>query len=263
MNSLPETAPELKSVGLLFRAPLVRANLAGRKSVTRRNVSRTNSLVSFRGETPKQVSAEDWADLDWTQAIHNGESWQVCQRHQDMGQVMLPVYVYPRWQPGQILWQKETWLELRPGHWHDPYLSKGALIELGTPRRNAVAYRGETDADGESIREEYGYQWRSSMLMPRWASRFERPLASVTPTRLREITDADARREGIATGCVCTEERINWQCPEIAGPMGFDIPHVGPVDDFRRLFESIHGAGVWDANPCLWRVDYGTEGGAR
>jgi hypothetical protein len=257
--SIPKTAPELKSVGLLFRAPLVRANLSGRKSITRRNVSRTNSLVASNAyEKPRQWLPIEWAMLDWANATHTEPStpyWRV-----PLAGISLhdPVYVYPRWQPGQVMVQKETFQvsSYCPGEY-------GGQGEVGYPLRSlkpeppagsyVVTYAADSGEEGP---------WRSPIHLPRWASRFERPLISVTPTRLQEITDADARREGIATGCVYAGRCNSSRCPEHADPMGFGIPHAGPVADFRALFESIHGEGVWDANSCLWRVEYAAEGGA-
>jgi hypothetical protein len=72
--------------------------------------------------------------------------------------------------------------------------------------------------------------WKPSIHMPREASRITLGINGVRVERLQEITDADARAEG-----------------------------VSGAEEFEELWCSINGRGSWDANPYVWIVDFRRE----
>lgn len=79
-------------------------------------------------------------------------------------------------------------------------------------------------------------RWRPSIHMPRWASRITLTVTEVRVQRLQDISEVDAFAEGCA----------RW---------GMDTPegsvHYTVVEDFKRLWNSLHGANAWDANPWV------------
>jgi hypothetical protein len=99
-------------------------------------------------------------------------------------------------------------------------------------------------------REVIGWHKRPSIFMPRWASRIDLEITAVRVERAQDITEEDARAEGMddesyadfrewAEGCAPTGSRID-----------------GLKDCFARLRDSIHGPGAWDANPWVWVISF-------
>lgn len=128
----------------------------------------------------------------------------------------------PYGQPGDRLWVREAW----------------ALDE----EDNSVLYRAddnEETREWDQARAESGlskYRWRPSIHMPRVASRIKLEIVSVHVERLQDISDADALAEGV--------DRTNTSIPGYA------------KERYRRLWETINGAGSWDANPLVWVVEF-------
>jgi|LakMenEpi03Aug12_release.lakeMendotaPanAssembly.Ray.scaffolds.fasta_scaffold722917_1 hypothetical protein len=91
-----------------------------------------------------------------------------------------------------------------------------------------------------------GVKWRSSIFMPRWASRIDLEITAVRVERLQSISEADARAEGITL-----YNGRWWDGSWIVGGK-WDTP----VQAFCALFESINGPGSWAANPWVWVVEF-------
>lgn len=110
--------------------------------------------------------------------------------------------------------------------------------------------------------------------MPRWASRITLEVTAVRVERLQDISEGEAKAEGIV--------ETDWGMNAPAGTMSIDggktyhpfkeraIPwrfHSGDATGpgsclgsarsaFANLWESINGAGSWDANPLVWVVEF-------
>lgn len=84
--------------------------------------------------------------------------------------------------------------------------------------------------------------WKPSIHMPRWASRITLEVTGVRIERLQDISEADARAEGIEQ----SERTGGWLPGNCAAPEWA----------FRELWESINGAGSWNANPWVWVVEF-------
>ncbi len=83
-----------------------------------------------------------------------------------------------------------------------------------------------------------GYQLRSSIHMPRWASRLTLQVTDVRVERVQDISREDALAEGVTGGC---------------GP-GYDFA----LYEFKRLWDSINAKRGfdWDSNPFVWVVEF-------
>jgi hypothetical protein len=83
-------------------------------------------------------------------------------------------------------------------------------------------------------------RWRPSIHMPRWASRLTLAVTSVRVERVQEITEADARAEGIE--------------PQRSDYSGEDSNSL----QFRDLWDSINAARGygWAVNPWVWVVEF-------
>jgi hypothetical protein len=90
---------------------------------------------------------------------------------------------------------------------------------------------------------------RPGMFMPRWASRITLEITGVRVERLVDISEDDARAEGITDGgCLnCGESETNCGCLN---------PQPDARDSFIHLWESINGPGSWAANPWVWVVEF-------
>jgi hypothetical protein len=84
--------------------------------------------------------------------------------------------------------------------------------------------------------------------MPRWASRITLEITSVRVERLQEISEADAKAEGIHKPAGSQF----WY----ADPRENVLPSMSPVGGYWNLWNSINGPGSWDANPWVWVIEF-------
>lgn len=229
---------------ILFQGAMVRAILNGTKTQTRRAVKMPPSWDC--------IAYADWGDGWWPYRSDDGESPSY-----DNNEIPLRC---PYGRAGDRLWVRETWQEdpEDDGTWaYTPYMGcKGSPLS-DIPRKfqkpEHCIYR--EGWDGSPL------VWRPSIHMPRWASRILLEVVSVRVERLQDISEADALAEGIST--VRTKE---WDLEHFpAWRKAFDEacaaherPPVGPLpsEAYHALWESINGAGKWDANPWVWVVEF-------
>jgi hypothetical protein len=160
------------------------------------------------------------------------ERWTVEEsaHHRDFDdEEVLPDCPYGR--VGDRLWVKETCALVNDGS-PDPFLvyraDRGARNLSG--QRGGITYWMASDYEPE--------RWRPSIHMPRWASRITLEITEVRVERLQDISAEDFIAEGLAT----TLREHDAVC------------HLR--DQYRELWESINGAGSWDANPWVWVVSF-------
>jgi hypothetical protein len=133
----------------------------------------------------------------------------------------------PYGQPGERLWVRETF-----GHaWHH-----------AQPR---YFYRATDDKNVGWHPDFNG--WKPSIHMPREASRITLEITDVRVERLQDISEADAQAEG-ARECDVTGREVILAPPSQRGSY---------VRHYRHIWESINGAGSWDANPWVWCITFG------
>ena len=139
-------------------------------------------------------------------------------------------------QPGDRLWVKETWRTMSGADGLKPTaLNTDCRIEyLATP---------EGLAEGKT---------RVSLFMRRWMSRLTLTVTDVRIERLQDISREDAIAEGIQRVGGGMLRWENWSGAE--GQSG-----SSPQAAYGLLWNSINGAGSWNANPWVVRICFAVE----
>lgn len=147
--------------------------------------------------------------------------------------------------PGDIIGGRETWVVLRRVHWFDQSKPKDWVVPH-SGRANAVAYGFDIKpgSEGDDIRKEYGYKWRSPVTQPAWAIRHWLRVVTVRVERVQDVTEKGAKAEGITTAL--SEDTLSGGQPNYGLPEHF-TPYRYRFG-LKRLFDSLHGPGSWDAN---------------
>lgn len=91
-------------------------------------------------------------------------------------------------------------------------------------------------------------KWRPSIHMPRWASRLTLEIVSVRVERLQDMTEEDAKNEGLD---FVGDGAARWGVKGLPDSWGND-----PRQSFRSLWESINGPGSWERNDWVWVVEF-------
>jgi hypothetical protein len=214
-----DASPSVRPI--LMSAPMVRALLAGSKTQTRRIV---------KPQPDKVLDGEPY--------------WNVGGFRLRPMLINNPLHC-PYGKPGDYLWCKETWalkdcgkkVSVKPEAWPD-----GWPVE----KLQYMADRDDPKA--------WCWNKRSSMFMPRWASRLTLELTNVEVQQLQAITDYEAILEGgltLPNRETYVQEKAETDAMGERPPLG-----DGPRTRFKRLWESMHGPGSWGANPWVWALSF-------
>lgn len=210
----------MKEGPILFSTPMVLATLADRKTHTRR----TRGLERFN-DRGRFIHMERDRRGVWCAVFGDSIPDDPC-----------PVYVpSPYGGPGDRLWVKES------------------IRRLYEPVGEERWCDSEFIADGQRTKAD-AWPWKNKALpsihMPRGLSRITLDVRGVRVERLLEITEADAKAEGV-------------EKHETLGCAGWWRDYMNPshacvtaVDSFRSLWGSINGAESWKANPFVWVVEF-------
>ncbi|MCG7803995.1 hypothetical protein MCV29_22820 [Enterobacter asburiae] len=135
---------------------------------------------------------------------------------------------------GDRIWVRETWAE-----------AGASAPDLKLYRAN---YPAHVPAHYENVPPAQDVRWTPSIHMPRWASRILLEITDVRVERLNDISEEDARAEGIIDGGC-----LNCGEPE---PCGCANPEPDATDAFAYLWQSIYGQENWNANPWVWVIEF-------
>ena len=190
---------------ILFNTEMVKAILEGRKTVTRR-------CIWF----PSYVRKEDTGTFTILEEDYGYSS------EREIEELILNSYLKKPYQPGDILYVRETWLKADDGYY----------------------YRADETPDSKRLREDYGYKWRPSIHMSKAVARIWLKVTNVRVERLQDITSVQAWNEGARCSCMSP-------VPECAGNK----------EAFRVIWDStIQKSELeyygWKANPWVWVIEF-------
>ncbi|MBU1282750.1 MAG: hypothetical protein KJ989_13195 [Gammaproteobacteria bacterium] len=208
---------------ILFNGPMVRAILSGQKTVTRR-VLKNQMLAGWGIADP----AHPLATI--TSAHPKKGKFSLLIRREiypDSGKFEHDVIPSPYGKPGDRLWVREAWARIRVAQ---------------APDQEWVVYR-----EGDN-RTDYGGPWKPGIHMFRKDCRLLLEITAVRVERLQDISEAQARAEGISP---ISTGRFHCGHDEEG-----QITSKSPVTAFAWLWNSINGEGGWAENPWVWVVEF-------
>lgn len=222
----------MKERPILFNGDMVLAVLGGGKTQTRRIVKRQPPEGEFAQTGLYHPTITD----------RNGEYQPAAEVFGAFTQDGEWALKCPYGEPGDQLWVRETWRtddslnDKAPStfsSWPVKYEADGKRLAHG-------AFHGNTNG-----------KTRTSIHMPRWASRIQLEITGVRIERLNEISDAESIAEGIE------QLGAGWQRyhRDPDAPVGQPFT-LNPKLAYRGLWESINGAGSWNANPWVWVIEF-------
>lgn len=261
---------KMREIPVLFNGAMVRSILDDRKTQTRRivkgacNLPHEGKLLGEWGLS-KPPARWDGVKPPWRwmskKPIRVGDWFEQAQTDVD-DYVSRPVRS-PLGKPGDRLWVRETWMPYDTSTEDDAvwvlYKASNdqrpdgiAPEKFGSGvRRSAPVQVVEWARDAIEMEEVVGGRWRPSIHMPRWAARLFLGVQDVRIERLQDISEEDARAEGV------DEFPIHIQ--DQNGRIKTAIYHrlaESCRDAFQRLWISVYGAESWAANPWVWVTEF-------
>lgn len=203
-----------KQKPILMSAESVRAILDGVKTQTRR-------VIKPQPEWRRNMFDGTYA---WT--------YKTVNSHQDGWRANL--LVYAPYQPGAVLWVRETWAALSPHDERAPL--EECIIEYKAD--TGAPYPGNWPAD-EARGNPDAPKWRSPIHMRKWMARLWLEVTDVRVQRLQDITPGDIIDEGFQTA---TEAVLRMPEPGV----------------FVREWNELNAKRgySWESDPWVWAYTF-------
>jgi hypothetical protein len=202
---------------MLMSAVNIPRILDGSKTQTRRIIEPQPVLKPILIEGPKGiVNGKEIGSRYREEMIWNGH-------HSDVDAVLrLMEKHYAPHKVGSKIWLKETWRQAYP---------KSESSE-------GIVYRADAHKALGMAEYSDSFVWKPSIFMPRKFSRITLEVTNVRVERLQEISEDDAKAEGV---------------------IPCDLPQFKKgtfKNAYIRLWESINGKGSWAKNPWVWTYEF-------
>jgi hypothetical protein len=227
---------DIKERPILFSAPMVRAILEGRKTVTRRPVK--------GGQIPTEDPAEEGRHR-WSAIAQRDPRYGFCvfgSTEAECAKELAEFAPCPYGKPGERLWVRETFAGPLVDEEEMHLVERDGWDAFRKPEHCQYRASGGNAEFYDHSKEETVSRWTPSIHMPRWASRILLEITDVRVERLQDISRSDIRAEGL-------------ECPP-----EFASDDVSPnyrdwyPAAWRELWEST--GGNWDENPWVWVVEF-------
>ena len=210
---------------ILFSTEMVKAILAGKKTMTRRVVKSIGNEMHY-----KQLLG-DWV-LSEPPEIKDGVlHWEL---QTDVDDSRMFKTKCPYGQVGDILWVRETFC-------YDDFDNGGETIYFKADY---------TEKEAKELFTDLELKWKPSIFMPRYAAKLFLKVTNIRVERLQDITEEDAMDEGV-------KDPYDYQHPDY-----YEQSHLRGVEinkcAFAGLWDSINakrGYG-WELNNWVWVVEF-------
>lgn len=237
---------------ILFNNEMVRAILDGRKSCTRRLVKpqpdekHTYSLGFVTDSTEKkEVGCFGFGIGEYGGSIQ---------------------YAKPPYQPGDILYVRETWQCWRA---HRYEATADIRFRAGGDDVRLQFANGNTDSIDRLDYDTFVHkwfshngEWKPSLFMPKEAARIWLKVTDVRVERLQEMKPVDVIKEGAYPDC--------WDCLNTYGESGSQCCYgteeqCSQCDEVMMEWEKLWTSTIkksdldrygWDANPWVWVIEF-------
>lgn len=196
---------------ILFNSEMVRAILDGRKT-------QTSQIVKPQPKWQSEIKLWQWENIAWA----NGDNPKIP-FHQKQNK-------FP-YGPGDILYVRETF-----------YPCKHFFVD----GERQHFYKASMNEKEMEIFNNNDWNWKPSIHMPKEATRIFLKVTDVRVERLQEISEEDARAEGIANYAAKSN-----------GEKFFENM-IDVREAFKDLWDSINekrGYG-WENNPFVWVIEF-------
>lgn len=221
---------------ILFSAPMIRALLAGTKTQTRRAIPQAMQDA--------YDNYDDWCS-NVSAGVPTSRQWE---REFFLERVRI--------QPGDRLWVRESGHLLREAYDHDPQLREDLWRDAGFQHSadGSIAPARDYDPPLAEWIDDCARIVRPSIHMPRWASRLTLCVTDVRVERLQDISEEDARAEGVV-------QRPDGWFTVVDTSRGLTGAATHAVGAYAMLWETINGTGAWDANPWVAAYTFAVRSG--
>ena len=211
----------MKQTPILFSTPMVQAILEGRKTQTRRLVKDCSA---------KHLSMRENEAIGESGRIYKCPYGQIC----DLLYVKETFYAYGKWVKNgksKTGIQKYKFIDLTD--------SKNPYMYYDCKPKKVLGFYDRVDGIA-------GYFKRNYLFMKKDACRFWLEITNVRVERLHNISEEDAKAEGIFK----THPLYGWHY----------MPNTYSTDSvliaFERLWKSINSEKSWNDNPWIWVIEF-------
>lgn len=227
MQAQAETITKPRFIPTLFSSLMVKAILRDEepKTVTRRVI-----------KLKKKIKSARYGFTIFTPKDENGKRTHFSVRgiHEDgtYRESFFPL----KYRTGDILWVRETSFYFRQG--------------TGTLQREKTKYRADERWDGNKL-----IKWIPSIFMPKDVCRIFLQVTDVRIEPLQDISESDARREGVMHCYAPADGRL--YCNYLSKTKGRYDAHLATAkESFQTLWMSINGEQSWKDNPHVYAISF-------
>lgn len=222
----------MKEYPILFSGEMVKAILEGRKTQTRR-IIKFDENRRFRYK-------------------HNRFTYFL-----DIESLLRTKDACPYGTPGDRLWVRETWCKYHTLDGNENEIpGTGRYYYAANDWPKFDYYIDETTGKHREFPK-----WRPSIHMPREASRINLVIDKISIERLQDITEKDARAEGIK-GWTKDGEFYKYGITEPGEPGAIEWREMplSSIDAFKNLWDQINSSRAnWESNPWVWVIKFHRE----
>ena len=217
----------MKHRPIAFTAEMAQAIAEGRKTQTRRVITKLAKIGHITEFQPSDTRGYDWAFRDrrmlWNE-VTTKRLLELCPY--SIGERLYVQEPYTLTQFGKAVYKDATDQEGRRWTSFQPF-----------------------DAEGE-------VRWLAPETMPQWAARSIIEITAIRVERLQDITEADARAEGAQAIAADNMPRIPLNLLQFVNQhMSRKFLTLG----FWRIWNDLYGTDPvkgWDANPWVWVIEF-------